>query len=81
MEQIQKQTKIARRRMTSERFLSFLPWTLSIAFVVAAIGLALPKLMHLEVDPTIWIASWVGGVSLGAAARRPRSTAMVDPNR
>ncbi|MFK7736132.1 MAG: hypothetical protein AB8B50_08900 [Pirellulaceae bacterium] len=66
MEQIRKQTKIARRRMTSERFLSYLPWTLSVAFVVAAIGLALPKLMHLEVDPTIWIASWAGGVSVVA---------------
>lgn len=61
MDQIRKQSKIARRRLTSERFLGFLPWTLSAAMIVALIGIAMPKLMVLAVDSQIWFVSWVGG--------------------
>ena len=64
MEQIRKQARSARRRLTVERFLGYLPWTLSAAIGVALIGLVLPKLMHLPVDQTIWFSSWVGGCAL-----------------
>lgn len=64
MDQIRKQAKIARRRLLSERFLSFLPWTLSIGLAVALLGLALPKVMHLQVEPTVWFACWLGGTSI-----------------
>lgn len=66
MDQIRKQATIARRRLVSERFLSFLPWTLSIGLVVAVVGLALPKVMHLQVEPSVWFASWLGGTALVA---------------
>ncbi|MEM8733884.1 MAG: hypothetical protein AAGG44_06675 [Planctomycetota bacterium] len=66
MDQVRKQAKVARRRLLSERFLSFLPWTMSVGAVVALVGLALPKLMHLAVEPNIWIASWVGGAAIVA---------------
>ena len=63
MDHIRKQAGIARRRLTSERFWRFLPWTLSIGLVVALVGLALPKLMHMPVDQMIWFWSWVGGAA------------------
>lgn len=66
MDSIRKQARIARRRLTSQRLLSFLPWTLTIALVVALVGLALPKLMHLPVEPTIWFACWLGGTTVVA---------------
>lgn len=64
MDHIRKQAKVARRRLFTERFLRFLPWTLSIALVVAIVGIALPKIMHLDVDPKIWFASWLGGAAV-----------------
>jgi len=64
MDQIYKQSRIALRRLVSERFLKFLPRALSIVLGIAFIGVMLPKWMHLPVDPTIWYASWIGGAVL-----------------
>ncbi len=64
MDQIYKQSRIARRRLVSERFLKFLPRALSIVLGIAFIGVMLPKWMNLPVDPTIWYASWIGGALL-----------------
>ncbi|MFN3191157.1 MAG: hypothetical protein ACE361_11580 [Aureliella sp.] len=66
MDQVRKQAKIARRRLLSERFLSFLPWTLSVGALVALVGLVLPKMMHLDVEPNVWISCWVGGAAIVA---------------
>jgi hypothetical protein len=38
-----------------------LPWALLIALVIAVIGLAIPKIWVLNVDSSIWMASWLGG--------------------
>ncbi len=64
MESIRKQARIARRRLITERFLSYLPWTLSVALALALVGLALPKLIFLDIDSAVWMASWLGGASL-----------------
>ena len=61
MDQIRKQARIARRRMISQRFMAYLPWTLSLALVAAVAAISLPKLMYLPVDNVIWFASWMGG--------------------
>ncbi len=61
MDSIRKQCNIARRRLTSQRFFQYLPWTMSIGVCLATILLALPKLMVLNVDPLVWFASWLGG--------------------
>jgi hypothetical protein len=61
MNQIHKQSRIARRRLVSERFLSYLPWTMTLALAVAAVALVLPKLIYLPVDNGIWFAAWLGG--------------------
>ncbi len=65
MDQIQKQARIARRRLTSERFFRILPWTLSIALGVACLAMLLPKLMPLNIDDGIWYASWTAGLCAG----------------
>ena len=64
MDSIQKQAHRARRRMIVERFLTYLPWTLSIALAVALAALLLPKLTYLEVDRPLWVAVWLGGAAL-----------------
>ncbi|MCA9134002.1 MAG: hypothetical protein KDA45_12635 [Planctomycetales bacterium] len=64
MDQIRKQVRIARRRLTTARFLDFLPWTLSIALLLALLGLALPKLMYMAVEPAWWFSSWLIGGAL-----------------
>lgn len=64
MESIRKQANIARRRLMMERFLSYLPWTLSIALIVALVAAALPKLLYLNVVPSVWMASWLGAAAL-----------------
>ena len=61
MDQIRKQARIARRRMICERFMAYLPWTLSFALIAAVAAISLPKLMYLPVDNVIWFASWMGG--------------------
>lgn len=61
MDQIRKQSRIARRRLVTERFFAFLPWTLSFGLLLAVVAIALPKVMYLPVDKVIWFASWAGG--------------------
>lgn len=61
MDHIRKQSKTARRRLTVERFLRFLPWTMGVAALVAVVGLVMPKIVALQVDNTVWFASWLGG--------------------
>ncbi len=64
MDPIRKQARTARRRLVIERFLGFLPWTLTISLLVALVGIAYPKVFPLEVDPTVWVSSWLIGVSV-----------------
>lgn len=61
MDQIRKQSRIARRRLVTERFFAYLPWTLSFGLLLAVIAIVLPKVMYLPVDNLIWFASWAGG--------------------
>lgn len=61
MDQIRKQSRIARRRLVSERFFAYLPWTLSFGLLLAALAIGLPKVMHLPIDNLIWFVSWAGG--------------------
>ena len=64
MDSIHKQARRARRRMVVARFLAYLPWTLSVALVVAVAALVLPKLTYFEVDRPLWMAAWLGGTAL-----------------
>lgn len=59
MEHIRKQARIARRRLTAERFFSYLPWTTYIALAVGLVGMALPKVIPMTVDTMVWYVSWL----------------------
>jgi len=61
MQEIRKQVRRARGRLILEQFVSILAWSLFATLLLAAIGLAIPKLWFLSVDPTVWTASWAGG--------------------
>lgn len=63
MNHVLRQAKIARRRLTIHRFFQYLPWVMLIALSVAALGVALPKMVVVEADPQIWLISWLGGCS------------------
>ncbi len=64
MDQIRKQSRIARRRLTSERFFQTLPWTLTIALGFACLAIMLPKFMPLNMDDRYWYASWMIGLAI-----------------
>ncbi len=61
MEEIKRQVSQAQRRLNLERFLSVLGWSLFATLLVAALGLAVPKIWSLPVDGEIWMWSWIGG--------------------
>ena len=71
MEEIKRQVSRARRRMVFAQFLRIAPWALFATLLLAAIGIAVPKIWVLPATATesakqIWLWSWVGGgVGLG----------------
>jgi hypothetical protein len=68
MEEIKRQVNRAQTRLVMEQFLRVFGWSLFSALVVAAIGLAIPRLWALSIDQATWDWSWVGGgIALGVA--------------
>src|SRR5688500_1656563 len=65
MEEIKRQVSRAQRRMIFQQFLVVIAWSLFATLLVAAVGLGIPKLWVIAVDPQIWLWSWTGG-ALGA---------------
>ncbi len=65
MDKIQQQVAVARQRMILQQFLGVAAWSLFAALLIAALGLAIPKIWVVPVDPKVWLWSWLGG-SLGA---------------
>lgn len=61
MDTVRKQARLARRRLTSQRFLSVLPWSMLALLTIAIVGLVLPIFVPLAVDKATWYASWLGG--------------------
>ena len=61
MQELQRQVRVARRRMALQSFLSMLPWTLTGFLLIAAVGVAVPKRYPLPVDTTVWNVAWIGG--------------------
>lgn len=66
MDAITRQVGRAQRRLILEQFLSILVWTLFTALILAAIGLAIPKIWPLALNQQVWLWSWIGG-ALGAS--------------
>ncbi len=61
MDTVRKQAKVARRRLTVERFLRLLPVNMLALLGIALIGLALPIFILMNVDKSLWYASWLIG--------------------
>jgi hypothetical protein len=61
MEKIRRQVATAHRRMVTQQFLSIAGWSLFAVLLIAAAGLAIPKIWVLQVDMSIWTWSWIGG--------------------
>ncbi|MDP7014271.1 MAG: hypothetical protein QGG36_00575, partial [Pirellulaceae bacterium] len=63
MEELRTQVKRAHRRLVLQRFLQASPWFLFTGFMIALVGVAVPKIWTIQVDQNIWLWSWVGGAA------------------
>ncbi len=63
MEEILRQASRARRRLVSQVFLRELSRSSLIAFSVALVGIAIPKLWYLPFGQEVWVTSWMGGAA------------------
>ena len=61
MEEIKRQVGRAHRRLVFQQFLRVVGWSLFATLLVAAIGLAVPRIWPLALDRQIWDWSWIGG--------------------
>jgi hypothetical protein len=61
MEKLRQQVARARRRLILGQFFAAIAWCWTIAFAIAAIGLAMAKLFPLNIDGRIWMVAWIGG--------------------
>src|SRR5262245_4636513 len=90
MEEIKRQVGRARRRLVLQQFLRVIGWSLFTSLLLAAIGLAIPRIWVLDVQQQVWDWSWIGGgigVGLVMAAvwtyviRRTRLDAAIELDR
>ena len=71
MNEINKQVTRARRRLITGKFFNILTWATFVGLLVAVVGMAIPKVWHLEFLQTqdksdAWVYSWIiGGAVLG----------------
>jgi len=61
MEEIKRQVNRAQRRLVLQQFLRVMGWSLFATLLIAAIGLAIPRIWVLGVEQQVWDASWIGG--------------------
>ena len=64
MEELKKQVIRAHRRLTFQRFLTVLAWTLFVSFFIAAIAIAVPKIWAIGVDSQQWMTGWLIGAGV-----------------
>ena len=64
MNDLQKQVRLAQRRLLIQELLSIVPWTLTGALFLAAIAIGLTKVMPLSVANPAWTWGWIGGAVL-----------------
>jgi hypothetical protein len=61
MDEIKRQVGRAHRRLVFQQFLFVVGWSLFATLLIAAIGLAVPRIWVVAVDRNVWDASWIGG--------------------
>jgi hypothetical protein len=68
VEEIKRQVGRAQRRLVLEQFVRVFGWSLFATLLLAAIGLAIPRIWVLNIDSRVWDWSWIGGgVGVGLA--------------
>ena len=71
MNELNKAVSIARRRMAVGHFFSILTWAAFVSLLIAAVGVAIPKIWHLEFiqsedQKSAWIYCWtLGAIVIG----------------
>jgi hypothetical protein len=68
MDEIRKQVVSARRRLVLQQYLKIAPWVFFVAFLIAAAGLAVPKLRPIGFldnaeSMRVWSWSWIAGAT------------------
>src|SRR5438105_403336 len=61
MEDIKRQVGRAQRRLVLQQFWRVFGWSLFTTLLLAAIGLAIPRIWVLNVDQQVWDWTWIGG--------------------
>jgi GNAT superfamily N-acetyltransferase len=61
MEEIKRQVGRAQRRLVLQQFWRVFGWSLFATLLLAAIGLAIPRIWVLNVQPQAWDWGWIGG--------------------
>lgn len=59
MDEIRHQVGKAHRRLVTQQFLNIFAWCLFAGLMVMAIGLIIPKVWYVAVDPQVWMISWI----------------------
>jgi hypothetical protein len=63
MDKLRRHVRGARRRLVMEQFLGALSWCLLATLGAAAVAIAAPKFIYLNVDPSTWMWGWLGGAA------------------
>jgi DNA repair exonuclease SbcCD ATPase subunit len=61
MEEIKRQVQRAQQRLVLEQFWRVFGWSLFAVLLIAAIGLAIPRIWVLNLNQQTWDLSWIGG--------------------
>jgi hypothetical protein len=61
MEEITRQVGRAQRRLVLEQFFTVFGWSLFATLLLAAVGLAIPRIWALNIDQQAWDWAWIGG--------------------
>jgi tetratricopeptide (TPR) repeat protein len=61
MDALRRQVAIAYRRLLLQRFLGVLAWSWFASLLMAAIAVAVPKVIPFEINSLAWNAGWIGG--------------------
>lgn len=67
MEELKKQVMRAHRRLSLQRFLTVLSWSLFLTLLLAAGAIAVPKIWALSIDAQTWQITWLtGAIAVGS---------------
>ncbi|MFT5523447.1 MAG: hypothetical protein ACI9HK_001393 [Pirellulaceae bacterium] len=68
MDEIRNQVGKAHRRLVIQQFLNIFAWCLFAGLMIMAVGLIIPKLWYVGVDPQTWLIGWIVTPLVGAFA-------------